>query len=38
MGGKLSSDDRERIKRFAKTPRYKRTPDQLCPSEDEESD
>jgi hypothetical protein len=27
----LSEDERERIERFVATPRYERTPDQLCP-------
>lgn len=38
MGGKLSEDDRERIKRFASKPRYERTPDQLCPEADDAND
>ncbi len=39
MTGKLSNDDRERIKQFAEMPRYQRTPDLLCPGEeDEEAD
>jgi hypothetical protein len=32
----LSKDERERIERFVSTPRYERTPEQLCPEEDEE--
>lgn len=32
----LSEDERERIQQFVATPRYERTPDQLCPEEDEE--
>ncbi len=32
----LSADERERIKQFVDTPRYERTPDQLCPEEEEE--
>ena len=32
----LSDDERERIEQFVATPRYERTPDQLCPEEDEE--
>ncbi len=38
MDGKLSNEDRERIKRFLEKPRYQRTPDLLCPGEDEQSD
>jgi len=32
----LSKDERERIERFVSTPRYERTPEQLCPEEEEE--
>ena len=32
----LSKEERERIEQFVATPRYQRTPDQLCPEEDEE--
>jgi hypothetical protein len=32
----LSDEDLERIQRFASRPRYKRTPDELLPGEDEE--
>ncbi len=32
----LSEKERERIERFVATPRYDRTPDQLCPEDDEE--
>lgn len=32
----LSDEERERIAQFASTPRHERTPEQLCPEEDEE--
>jgi len=32
----LSEKERERIEQFVATPRYERTPDQLCPEEDDE--
>lgn len=32
----LSDEERERIEKFAATPRYERTPDQLRPEEEEE--
>jgi len=32
----LSKDERERIERFVSTPRYERTPEQLCPEDEEE--
>jgi hypothetical protein len=32
----LSDDERERIEQFVATPRYERTPEQLCPEEEEE--
>jgi hypothetical protein len=32
----LSEDERERIEQFVATPRYRRTPDQLCPEEEDE--
>ncbi len=32
----LSKEERERIQQFVATPRYQRTPDQLCPEDDEE--
>jgi hypothetical protein len=32
----LSKEERERIEEFVATPRYRRTPDQLCPEEEEE--
>lgn len=32
----LSDDERERIEQFVATPRYERTPDQLCPEDEEE--
>ncbi len=32
----LSEDERERIEQFVATPRYQRTPDQLCPEEEKE--
>ncbi len=32
----LSEEERERIEQFVATPRYERTPEQLCPEEDEE--
>lgn len=32
----LSKEERERIEEFVATPRYQRTPDQLCPEEEEE--
>lgn len=31
----LSDNERERIEQFVATPRYERTPDQLCPDDDE---
>ncbi len=35
MGGWLSDEERERIENFVTTPRYDRTPDQLCPPDGE---
>lgn len=32
----LSEEERERIEQFVTTPRYDRSPEQLCPEEDEE--
>ena len=32
----LSDEERERIEQFVATPRYERTPDQLCPEDKEE--
>lgn len=32
----LSDEERERIEQFVATPRYERTPDLLCPEEEEE--
>lgn len=32
----LSKEERERIEQFVSTPRYERTPDQLCPEDDNE--
>lgn len=32
----LSEEERDRIAQFVATPRYERTPDQLCPENDDE--
>ena len=32
----ISDEERERIEQFVATPRYERTPDQLCPEDEEE--
>lgn len=38
MSGRLSEDDWRRIERFAKTPAYKRQPEQLLPEGDEDAE
>lgn len=35
MPGHLSDDEKQRIAAFANTPKYRRTPDQLLPEDDD---
>lgn len=35
MAGRLSEDEMKRIAQFAKTPKYKRSPDHLLPEDSE---